>query len=49
MVDNADAEKDEWLGKQKEIENLANPIMRNLYSGRDDNGGDDMDFGDDEL
>ena len=49
MEENADAEKDECLGKQKEIENLANPIMRNLYSGRDDNGGDDMDFGDDEL
>ena len=49
MGDNADAEKDECLAKQKEIENLANPIMRNLYSGGGDDGGDGMDFGDDEL
>mmetsp|Transcript_30282 Transcript_30282/g.49592 ORF Transcript_30282/g.49592 Transcript_30282/m.49592 type:complete len:526 (-) Transcript_30282:125-1702(-) len=49
MGDNADAEKDECLAKQKEIENLANPIMRSFYSGGGDGGGDDMDFGDDEL
>ena len=48
MEDNADVEKDECLSKQREIENLANPIIRNLYSGGSD-GDDDMDFGDDEL
>ncbi|KAL7538922.1 hypothetical protein ACHAXR_009600, partial [Thalassiosira sp. AJA248-18] len=49
MGDNADAEKDDCLAKQREIENLANPIMRSFYSGGGDGGGDDMDFGDDEL
>jgi len=52
MEDNADVEKDECLAKQKEIENLANPIMRGFYSGGGGGAGggdDDMDFGDDEL
>merc|ERR1712071_334419 len=46
MDDNVDAEKDECLAKRKEIENLANPIMRNFYSGT---GDDSADFEDDEL
>ena len=50
MEDNVEAEKDECLAKRKEIENLANPIMRSFYSGGGSGGGDDdMDFGDDEL
>ncbi|KAL7554844.1 hypothetical protein ACHAWF_018383 [Thalassiosira exigua] len=46
MDDNVDAEKDECLAKRKEIENLANPIMRSFYSGI---GDDSADFEDDEL
>merc|ERR1712071_408347 len=49
MEDNVGVEKEECLAKQKEIETLANPIMRGFYSGGGDSGGDDMDFGDDEL
>ena len=49
MGNNADAEKGECLAKQKEIDNIANPIMKSFYSGGGDNGGDDMVFGDDEL
>ena len=54
MDDNPAVEKEECLEKQKEVEQIANPIMRNFYSnggGGDDgygSGGDD-DFGDDEL
>merc|ERR1739845_82557 len=47
---NPDAEKEEYDEKQKEVENVANPIMRNMYSGGA--GGEDEnveDFGDDEL
>ena len=51
MDDNRGADKDEYLEKQKEVEQIANPIMRNMYSngGGTGSGGDDDDFGDDEL
>jgi len=41
-----DIEAEECLTKRKEVENIANPIMRMMYSG---SGGSDGDFGDDEL
>merc|ERR1711972_95369 len=50
MDENPEAEKEDYDEKQKEVEQIANPIMRNLYQGGgggDD--GDDGDFGDDEL
>jgi len=49
IEDNADVGKDACSAKQKEIENLANPIMRGFYSGGGNDVGDDMNFGDDEL
>ena len=39
-------EADDCLMKRKEVENLANPILRMMYSG---GGSSDGDFGDDEL
>merc|ERR1712238_285312 len=51
MEENPEAEKEDYDEKQKEVENIANPIMRQMYSGGE--GGaeeEDMgDFGDDEL
>merc|ERR1712130_614415 len=49
MDENPEAEKEDYDQKQKDVENIANPIMRNMYSGGA--GGDDSedDFGDDEL
>jgi endoplasmic reticulum chaperone BiP len=48
-----EADMDEYNAKLKEVEQVANPIMRNLYSqggGRGAGSEDDMgDFGDDEL
>lgn len=49
LGDNMDVQKDECEVKQKEVENVANPIMRSFYSGAQADGDDDMDFGDDEL
>merc|ERR1712099_168179 len=50
MEENPEADKEEYDEKQKEIENVANPIMRQMYSGGAGAGEDDMgDFGDDEL
>lgn len=56
MDDNADAEKEDYEEKQKEVEKIANPIMRELYQGAGGHGGpaggddeEDYDFGDDEL
>ena len=50
IEDNQDAEKDEFDMKHKDIENIANPIIRNAYAqsgtGEDE---EDTDFGDDEL
>ena len=40
-----DIEVEECLTKRKEIESIANPIMRKMYSGSGESG----DFGDDEL
>merc|ERR1711862_703602 len=31
MDENPEAEKEDYDGKQKEVENIANPIMRNFY------------------
>jgi heat shock protein 5 len=50
MDENPEAEKEDYDEKQKEVENIANPIMREMYSGGP--GGDDEDagdYGDDEL
>merc|ERR1711865_612515 len=49
-----DDDKEDYDEKQKEVEQIANPIMRNLYqagAGGGGGGGDeeDFDFGDDEL
>ena len=50
MDENPEAEKEDYDGKQKEVENIANPIMRSFYAGGDGGGDDDMgDFGDEEL
>jgi len=48
---NAGADKDDFLEKQKEVEQLANPIIRQMYAGSSGYGEDDFDndFGDDEL
>jgi len=47
---NPEAEKEEYDEKQKEVENVANPIMRNMYSGGAGGENEPMaDFGDDEL
>merc|ERR1712028_310648 len=51
MDENPEAEKEDYDEKQKEVEQVANPIMRNVYAGGA-GGGDDEDagdFGDDEL
>merc|ERR1712028_306720 len=40
MDENPEAEKEEYDEKQKEVESIANPIMRNLYQGGA-GGGDD--------
>jgi len=50
MDENPEADKEDYDDKLKEVEQVANPIMRNLYSAG--GGGDDEDmgdFGDDEL
>jgi len=50
MDRNPEAEKEEYDEKQKEVENIANPIMRNMYAGGTGGANEDMgDFGDDEL
>ena len=51
MEENPEADKEDYDAKHKEVEQVANPIMRNVYSGGAGGaGGDDMgDFGDDEL
>merc|ERR1712086_347363 len=50
MEENPEAEKEDYDEKQKEVENISNPIMRNMYAGGAEGGDEDMgDFGDDEL
>merc|ERR1711862_226683 len=50
MEENPEAEKEEYDEKQKDVENVANPIMRNMYSGGTGGENEDVgDFGDDEL
>jgi heat shock protein 5 len=52
LEENPEAEADEFAAKQKEVEQVANPIMKKVYgSGGAPGGasGDDEDFGDDEL
>lgn len=51
MDENPEADKEDYDEKQKEVENIANPIMRNMYAGGEGGGGgeDADDFGDDEL
>merc|ERR1711998_704585 len=51
LEENPEAEADEYSDKQKEVEQVANPIMRKVYQGEGMPGdaGDDEDFGDDEL
>merc|ERR1712238_413680 len=51
MDENPEADKEDYDEKLKEVEQIANPIMRNVYAGGE-GGGDDEDsgdFGDDEL
>merc|ERR1712207_131313 len=49
LDENPEADKEDYDAKQKEVEQVANPIMRNLYQGGGGDDGDDGDFGDDEL
>jgi endoplasmic reticulum chaperone BiP len=53
MDGNPEADKDDFDAKLKEVEQVANPIMRNLYSQGGGGGAgseeDTGDFGDDEL
>merc|ERR1712085_2303 len=52
MDENPEADKEDYDAKQKEVEQVANPIMQNVYSGSEGGGGGDEDmgdFGDDEL
>merc|ERR1712100_730095 len=50
MDENPEADKEDYDEKMKEVENVANPIMRQFYQGGDGGADEDMgDFGDDEL
>ena len=52
MDSNPEADKEDYDEKLKEVEQVSNPIMRNVYQGAGAGGGDtdDLDdFGDDEL
>jgi len=50
MEENPEAEKEDYDEKQKEVENISNPIMRQMYAGGEGAEDEDMgDFGDDEL
>jgi len=52
LEENPEAEAEEYKEKQKEVEQVANPIMKNVYQGSGapgDGGDEEDDFGDDEL
>ena len=50
MDSNPEADKEDYDEKLKEVEQVANPIMRNVYQGGEGGAADDEgDFGDDEL
>lgn len=51
MEDRPDAVKEDFLKKQKDVENVANPMIRKIYNTGGSSGGyeDEFDFGDDEL
>merc|ERR1711967_151737 len=50
MDENPEADKEDYDEKMKEVEQIANPIMRNVYAGAGGGGDEDGgDFGDDEL
>ena len=53
LEENPEAEQEEFLAKQKEVEQVANPIMKKVYGAAGGPGGggdaDEDDFGDDEL
>ena len=54
LEENPEADGDEYTDKQKEVEKVANPIMRKVYGGSGGPAGGDeedggADFGDDEL
>jgi len=51
MDSNPEADKEDYDEKLKEVEQVANPIMRNVYNQGGSGGGEDDagDFGDDEL
>jgi len=50
MEENPEADKEDYDEKRKEVEQVANPIMRDIYAGGAGADGDDMgDFGDEEL
>merc|ERR1712060_447661 len=46
MDENPEADKEDYDEKLKEVEQVANPIMRNLYAGAGGAGGDDDEEGD---
>jgi hypothetical protein len=56
LEENPEADADDYSAKQKEVEQVANPIMRKVYQGSGSPGGsgakggeEDFEFGDDEL
>ena len=52
LEENPEADAEEYKAKQKEVEQVANPIMRKVYGSSGSpggSGGGDEDFGDDEL
>ena len=53
LEENPEAEADEFTAKQKEVEQVANPIMRKVYQGKgapgSAGGDEEPEFGDDEL
>merc|ERR1719276_741945 len=44
MEENPESEKEDYDGKQKEVENISNPIMRQMYAGGEDAEEDMGDF-----